>query len=145
MAAGRLHLHDVGAEVTEHLGAERRREAVGDLEDAPPLERARGSFLHHVDSRARRVVRLRSIGRGEHETTTRVAAVAFRPVQPAVPTTLDAVLDPDWLTEALDDIGDGDRIVGVEEVDSSKTLAQKVRFRVTVERPTVCADAARIA
>ena len=55
-------------------------------------------------------------------------------MQPAVPTTLDAVLDPDWLTEALDDIGDGDRIVGVEEVDSSKTLAQKVRFRVTVER-----------
>ncbi len=55
-------------------------------------------------------------------------------MQPAVPTTLDAVLDPAWLGDALDDIGDGDRIVGVEEVDSSKTLAQKVRFRVTVER-----------
>jgi hypothetical protein len=52
----------------------------------------------------------------------------------AVPTTLDAVLDPEWLSEALVDIEDGDRIVGVEEVDSSKTLAQKVRFRVTVER-----------
>ena len=57
----------------------------------------------------------------------------------AVPTTLDAVLDPEWLGDALDDIGDGDRIVGVEEVDSSKTLAQKIRFRVTVER----ADGAR--
>ena len=52
----------------------------------------------------------------------------------AVPTTLDAVLDPEWLTEALVDIDDGDRIVRVEEVDSSKTLAQKVRFRIMVER-----------
>ena len=47
---------------------------------------------------------------------------------------LDGVLDPEWLSEALDDIGAGDRIVDVEEVDSSKTLAQKVRFRLTVER-----------
>jgi aminoglycoside phosphotransferase (APT) family kinase protein len=51
-----------------------------------------------------------------------------------VPTTLDAVLDPGWLRNALDDFEDGDRIVGVEEVDSSQTLAQKVRFRVTLER-----------
>ena len=51
-----------------------------------------------------------------------------------VPTTLESTLDPEWLSEALDDIVDGDRIVGVEEVDSSKTLAQKVRFRLTVER-----------
>ena len=50
-----------------------------------------------------------------------------------VPTSLDAVLDPDWLSRALDDVSDEDRIVEVEEVDSSKTLAQKVRFRVTVE------------
>jgi aminoglycoside phosphotransferase (APT) family kinase protein len=60
-------------------------------------------------------------------------------LQPAVPTTLEEVLDPAWLGDALDDIGEGDRIVAVEEVDSSKTLAQKVRFRVTVER----ADGAR--
>jgi hypothetical protein len=60
-------------------------------------------------------------------------------VQAAVPTTLDEVLDPEWLGQALDDIVDGDRIVGVEEVDSSKTLATKVRFRVTLER----ADGAR--
>ncbi len=57
----------------------------------------------------------------------------------AVPTTLDAVLDPGWLTDVLDDVGDGDRVVEAEEVDSSKTLAQKVRFRATVER----ADGAR--
>ena len=51
-----------------------------------------------------------------------------------VPTTLDAVLDPGWLRSALNDFEDGDRIVGVEEVDSSQTLAEKVRFRVTLER-----------
>ena len=40
---------------------------------------------------------------------------------------------PAWLREALDDIDDLDRIVTVEEVDASQTLAQKVRFRVAVE------------
>ena len=50
-----------------------------------------------------------------------------------VPTTLDAVLDPDWLHGALDDIDETDRIISVEEVDGSKTLAQKIRFRVVVE------------
>jgi aminoglycoside phosphotransferase (APT) family kinase protein len=53
---------------------------------------------------------------------------------PAVPTSLASVLDPAWLSDALDDVGKRDRIVAVEEVDSSKTLAQKIRFRVTVER-----------
>ena len=51
-----------------------------------------------------------------------------------MPTTLDSVLDAQWLGQALDDVDDGDRIVEVEEVESSQTLAQKVRFRVTVER-----------
>ena len=51
-----------------------------------------------------------------------------------VPTTLDSALDPEWLSEALDDVGHGDRIVAIEQVDSSQTLAQKVRFRLTVER-----------
>jgi len=50
-----------------------------------------------------------------------------------VPTTLDEVLDPEWLTLALDDLRAGNRIVGVEQVDASQTLAQKIRFRVTVE------------
>jgi Phosphotransferase enzyme family len=50
----------------------------------------------------------------------------------AVPTDLEAVSDPEWLGWALD-IGDRDRVVAVEEVDQSKTLAQKVRLRVTVQ------------
>ncbi len=48
-----------------------------------------------------------------------------------VPTTLDGVVDPGWLQWALDDLGHGDRILAVEAVDSSKTLAQKVRLAVT--------------
>jgi len=52
-----------------------------------------------------------------------------------VPRTLEQVLDPVWLSGALDDIDERDRIVAVEEVDASQTLAQKVRFRVTVEGP----------
>jgi len=51
-----------------------------------------------------------------------------------VPTTLDAVLDTEWLGKSLADIEEGDRILTVEAVDTSKTLAEKVRFRVEVER-----------
>jgi hypothetical protein len=67
-----------------------------------------------------------------------VAVVAFRPVHAAVPTTLEAVLDAEWLGQVLDDIGDGDRIVGGGG-RPSKTLATKVRYRLTLER----ADGAR--
>lgn len=51
------------------------------------------------------------------------------------PSTLDELLDREWLGTALDDISDEDSIVAVEVVDSSKTLAQKVRLRVVVEGP----------
>jgi hypothetical protein len=51
----------------------------------------------------------------------------------SMPTTLEEVLDPEWLSGALEDITDEDRIVAVEMVDSSQTLAQKVRFRVTAK------------
>jgi aminoglycoside phosphotransferase (APT) family kinase protein len=54
----------------------------------------------------------------------------------AIPTTLKEVLDTQWLGEALADIEDGDRIVETEVVATSQTLAQKIRFRVTVERAT---------
>jgi aminoglycoside phosphotransferase (APT) family kinase protein len=50
-----------------------------------------------------------------------------------IPTSLDAFFDYEWLSEVLDDVTDYERIVGVEQVDSSKTLAQKVRFRATIE------------
>jgi hypothetical protein len=50
-----------------------------------------------------------------------------------LPTDRATILDPDWLAVALDLVGDGDRIVAVEPVDSSRTIAEKVRFAVTVE------------
>jgi hypothetical protein len=62
-----------------------------------------------------------------------IAVVAFRAVQGAVPTSIDAGLDPAWLGEALGDLDDSASIVGIEMVDSSQTLAQKIRFRLTVE------------
>ena len=49
-----------------------------------------------------------------------------------VPTTVDALLDVDWLGRALD-LDSGERIVRAEVVDSSQTLAQKVRFEVESE------------
>ncbi len=52
-----------------------------------------------------------------------------------VPRDLASLLDPAWLARALDDIGESDRILAVEHVGSSRTLAEKVRFRVTVEDP----------
>ncbi len=51
------------------------------------------------------------------------------------PSTLDGILDRHWLGAALDDIGDEDSIVAIDIVDSSKTLAEKVRLSVTVEGP----------
>jgi aminoglycoside phosphotransferase (APT) family kinase protein len=49
-----------------------------------------------------------------------------------VPTTVDALLDVDWLHQALD-LDAADRIVRAEVVDASQTLAQKVRFEVEIE------------
>lgn len=60
------------------------------------------------------------------------SAASFDPI----PSDLASFLDPAWLAQALDDIVDADRIVHVEQVDTSRTLAQKVRFRVTVEDAT---------
>jgi aminoglycoside phosphotransferase (APT) family kinase protein len=51
-----------------------------------------------------------------------------------LPTDRSTILDPDWLAASLDIVGDGDRVVGVELVGSSRTIAEKVRFTVAVER-----------
>ncbi len=48
------------------------------------------------------------------------------------PRELASFLDPEWLTQALD-IVPAERIVAVDRVAESRTLAQKVRFLVTVE------------
>jgi hypothetical protein len=50
-----------------------------------------------------------------------------------VPNDRATVLDPAWLATALDGIGDRDRVVSVDEVGETRTIAQKLRFRVTVE------------
>ncbi|MEO6091877.1 MAG: aminoglycoside phosphotransferase family protein [Novosphingobium sp.] len=57
------------------------------------------------------------------------------PVQPvlAVPRTLEAALDPRWLSEALASVANGRRIVTVETVEVLRTVATKVRFAVTFE------------
>ena len=46
----------------------------------------------------------------------------------AVPATLEAALDPEWLSQAL-----GSRVTSVEQVELIKTVATKVRFAVTFE------------
>jgi aminoglycoside phosphotransferase (APT) family kinase protein len=56
-------------------------------------------------------------------------APAFEPL----PTDVATVLDAAWLSEALDLVGDGDRIVDVQQVGSSRTVAEKVLFTVTVD------------
>jgi Phosphotransferase enzyme family len=50
-----------------------------------------------------------------------------------LPTTLEAVLDPEWLSQVLNDVEVTERVVDVRQVDSSQTLAQKVRFVATIE------------
>src|SRR5262249_34069670 len=68
-----------------------------------------------------------SLRRGERGT--RLPASTFD----AVPRDLATVVDRHWLAAALDNVGDDDRIIGVEQVGSSRTIAEKVRLRVTVE------------
>jgi aminoglycoside phosphotransferase (APT) family kinase protein len=53
---------------------------------------------------------------------------AFDPI----PDDASVVLDPQWLAAALDLVGDGDRVVAVEPVGSSRTVAEKLRFTVCV-------------
>ena len=55
------------------------------------------------------------------------------PALDPTPIELDAILDHGWLTEALDDVGDGEHVVAVEQLDRSQTLASKVRFAATIE------------
>jgi aminoglycoside phosphotransferase (APT) family kinase protein len=55
------------------------------------------------------------------------------PVPTTIPTTVDALLDPEWLTAALDDVGDDERVVDVSTEESLATVASKLRFAVTVE------------
>ena len=54
------------------------------------------------------------------------------PALESIPRSVDDLLDPTWLAWALDDINDGDEITSVERQGDSKTLAEKVRFTVTV-------------
>jgi len=55
------------------------------------------------------------------------------PAQPAlaVPKTLSAALDPDFLSEALATVSGGARVTSVEVVETLRTVATKVRFAVT--------------
>jgi hypothetical protein len=62
-------------------------------------------------------------------SVTRGATFDPVPSDPAV------VLDPEWLGQALDLVGEGERVVAVEPVGSSKTIADKLRFTVTIEGP----------
>jgi aminoglycoside phosphotransferase (APT) family kinase protein len=58
-----------------------------------------------------------------------------RPV-PAVdpaPAELDDVLDPGWLTAALADVAPGERVVEVDQIARTQTLAHKVRFAAVIE------------
>src|SRR5262249_19957280 len=61
------------------------------------------------------------------------AATMTAPFDP-VPDDARTVCDPEWLATALDFVGPEDRIVAVEPRDSLRTVAEKVRFAVVVER-----------
>ena len=51
--------------------------------------------------------------------------------EPPVPRTRDAAMDPAWLTHALKPITGGARIEAVEVVEVIRTMATKLRFKVT--------------
>ena len=49
------------------------------------------------------------------------------------PTALEDLLRVDWLAAALSDVQSDERIVAVDRLDHSQTLAHKVRFAVSIE------------
>lgn len=49
------------------------------------------------------------------------------------PSDRKTLLDASWLEQSLDLVRPGERVVAVEAVDSSRTVAEKIRFSVTVE------------
>jgi hypothetical protein len=51
----------------------------------------------------------------------------------AVPTTLEAALDPAWLSKALASVSNGSKVKEVEVLEVIRTVATKVRFAVTFE------------
>lgn len=51
----------------------------------------------------------------------------------AVPTTLDAALDPAWLAQALESIGGGAAVAEVKRIEFIRTVATKQRFTVRFE------------
>ncbi|MBB4860219.1 aminoglycoside phosphotransferase (APT) family kinase protein [Novosphingobium chloroacetimidivorans] len=57
------------------------------------------------------------------------------PSQPlvTVPKTLVAALDPAWLSQALADVSGGKPVEAVEQVEFIRTVATKVRFKVTYQ------------
>lgn len=50
----------------------------------------------------------------------------------SVPTAIESVLDPEWLSVALG-LEDGQRLIEVDEVERLKTVANKIRFRAVIE------------
>jgi hypothetical protein len=50
-----------------------------------------------------------------------------------IPTTLEAVLDPAWLTFALAPVSNGRAVTAVETLEVLRTVATKVRFAVTFD------------
>src|SRR5438128_10407002 len=57
-----------------------------------------------------------------------------------VPATLDEALDPAWLSDALASVGQGAKVTSVETVELLKTVATKVRFKVTFDGPAGTQD-----
>jgi aminoglycoside phosphotransferase (APT) family kinase protein len=60
---------------------------------------------------------------------------AGSPALDPTPTELEDLLDFGWLTAALDDVAPDERVVAVEQLDRTKTLASKIRIAVTIEAP----------
>ena len=96
---GRLDLHDVGAEVAEQAGRERRGDAAAQLDDPDALERARHGLLR---GQAReRVGHRRAVAQREHAGRGARGAVL-------APGVVDADLAHDEAQPvALEDLGDG--------------------------------------
>lgn len=70
-------------------------------------------------------------GRVMPDVRTSNTAVAELPLR--VPATLDEALDPAWLSEALAPVGQGGKVIAVEQVELIRTVATKVRFTATFD------------
>mgnify|MGYP001796638643 CR=1 FL=1 len=127
-AAGRVELDEIGTENGQHTACGRnegRHGHVDDMDSLKGLDHFSHTQILYCDAlnrMANSVKRLGCLGK-EQDMPDRTLNKPAKELQIEVPSTAARALDPDWLSLAL-----GVQVSGVEQVETIKTVATKLRL-----------------